>query len=199
MALSKQTLIKERNEKLKQYFTNHVQLKREETTDIVGKVIPEVHKILEEIHRLDNRFRKNPVYTGSTYQGLKVRRADEYDFSIVLEGIGDVEWDLGDERPRYYSFVDPSKNEKYNLDEDWEIVKSSKALPKPATGYRFIRLGENSQYSDLMCDGDLIPHLVKSHFKKIFLQAVENLQLESEWTWKYNMAGSIYTGEIQWE
>ena len=183
MALSKQKLIKERNEKLKQYFSNHVQLKREETTDIVGKVIPEVHKILEKIHQLDNRFRKNPFCAGSTYQGLKVRRADEYDFSVVLEGIGDVEWDLGDERPRYYSFVNPSKNETYNLDEDLEIVKrleSSEALSKPDTGYRFIRLGENSQYKDLMCDGDLIPHLVKSHFKKIFLQAVENLQLESE-------------------
>ena len=77
------------NTALEKYFRENVQMKRETTKWAVAQVGPIVDQLAEIMHSLDDRIpRKLEGFArvGSHYQGLKVKQADEFDFSVPIQG-----------------------------------------------------------------------------------------------------------------
>ena len=72
------------NAVLNKYYTENVQMSREDTKKSVSIVMPIVNDILEKIHAKDKRFSAQPSCSGSYYQGLKVDRADEFDINMPI-------------------------------------------------------------------------------------------------------------------
>ncbi|CAG2257889.1 unnamed protein product [Mytilus edulis] len=93
----------------------------EDTKQNVNFVIPLVNKILQYVHERDRRFKQQQLNVGSYYCHLKVTRADEFDYSVVLDIGSSLDWGIG--TPSYY---------RYNGNND--VVRSSIPLPSAPTG-----------------------------------------------------------------
>lgn len=67
-----------------------------------------VKKILNHVHNKDRRFKRKPLRVGSYYTHLKVSKADEFDFSVVLD-VPTLDW-CKDHSSYFYEI-----NEQYKL------------------------------------------------------------------------------------
>jgi DNA topoisomerase VI subunit A len=73
------------NSMLNRFYEDNVKMTREETKRNVDIVMPLVNDILTYVHQRDERFKIQPLHVGSYYSHLKVSRADEFDYSVVLD------------------------------------------------------------------------------------------------------------------
>lgn len=73
-----------------------------ETTRNIKKVMRIVKDILTYVHNKDRRFKRKPLRVGSYYTHLKVSKADEFDFSVVLD-IPPLDW-CNDDSSYIYKF-----------------------------------------------------------------------------------------------
>jgi hypothetical protein len=162
---------------LNRFYDDKVKMSRRVTKRNVGIVMPLVNDILTYVHQRDERFKMQPLNVGSYYSHLKVSRADEFDYSVVLDTPSYV-WGSAVYTPAYYKF-DENKQ---------QVVKSSVSLPSPPVGKCFIpengiiekwdqkRLNEGQ--SCLTVDDHLIPFKVKRRFKQLVSEAVNQLGIQ---------------------
>lgn len=168
------------NSELNYYFANEVQLKRDEINRAKATVFPIVEKIIKHVHMNDARFGGKPSGVGSAFQGLKTKQPDEYDFNILLEGLGSFFWVPS--RPRYYNF--DRDIDVFNMDTmpDLKLQTTSVPIPEAPKGYTFVGISgketcmpvwKNS--NDLDFSKDVIPFLVKKRLKELIQDALRSL------------------------
>ncbi|CAC5397076.1 unnamed protein product [Mytilus coruscus] len=80
------------NTMLNRFYEDNVKMTRNETSQNVEFVKPLVHGILQYVHERDKRFQIQPLNVGSYYSNLKVSRADEFDYSVVLDAGSSFSW-----------------------------------------------------------------------------------------------------------
>jgi hypothetical protein len=146
----------------------------EETKRNVDIVMPLVNDILTYVHQRDERFKIQPLRVGSYYSHLKVSRADEFDYSVVL-ATPSLVWTSG--TPAYYGF-DENKQ---------QVVRTSVSLPSPPVGKCLVQVGGiiekwdqqrlNEGQSCLTVGDHLIPIKVKRRFKQLVGEAVNRPQI----------------------
>jgi len=172
------------NDKLNKYFNEHVTLSRTEATGIVDDVMTDVGNVIKRINELDPLYGSKAQQVGSFYQGLKVKRADEFDLSIPLENIGQLCWAYS--KPRYSGFNLPTLEDMTpTMRQDLEIIRKLRPLPEPTRGYLSVSMSNDSipghiyhnQTNVLMFDEYLIPFLVKRRLKDLVHKALKDLQL----------------------
>ncbi|CAG2205567.1 unnamed protein product [Mytilus edulis] len=115
------------NAMLNRFYEDNVKMTRDETSQNVNFVTPLVNDILQYVHERDKRFQIQPLNVGSYYSHLKVSRADEFDYSVVLDAGSSFRWSTG--TPAYYGF-----------NESNEVVKSSIPLPSAPVGKCFTQI-----------------------------------------------------------
>ena len=92
------------NHLMYKYLNDNVKLSREKTTVVVTLVTEKIQTIVKYIHKQDKRFQSEVQCTGSYYQGLKVKTADEFDFNVFVAGFDNLtNWGSGG-HPRHYKF-----------------------------------------------------------------------------------------------
>ena len=162
---------------LNHFYDDNVKMSRRETKRNVGIVMPLVNGILNYVHQRDKRCKIQPLNVGSYYSHLKVSRADEFDYSVVLDTPSLV-WGSAVYTPAYYEF-DENKQ---------QVVKSSVPLPSPPVGKCFMSVNGiiekwdqkrlNEGQSCLTVDDYLIPFKVKRRFKQLVSEAVNQLGIQ---------------------
>ena len=113
---------------LNRFYEDNVKMTREETKRNVDIVMALVDNILTYVHERDERFKIRPLHVSSYYSHLKVTRADEFDYSVVLD-IPSIVWGSGS-TPAYYGY-----------DENKQVVSKSVPLPPPPVGKYFTQVG----------------------------------------------------------
>ena len=161
------------NSILNRFYEDNVKMSREETKRNVNIVMALVDNILTYVHQRDERFKIRPLRVGSYYSHLKVTRADEFDYSVVLDTPSLV-WGSG--TPAYYGF-----------DENKQVVSKTVPLPSPPVGKYFTEMRKiiaqwdqqrlNEGQSCLTVGNDLIPIKVKRRFKQLVSEAVNRPQI----------------------
>lgn len=161
------------NDRLNKFFADEVQLSRDVSRLVVAKVIPEVGEILSKVNSCDPRFKKNPDTVGSYYQGLKVEKADEFDFSVPFDIGTKLQW--SENKPLMFGFNDPSQNDEATMNESLCVVPSSSPLPHPGPGYVSVQL-TNAMHNlrEFQFSSFLIPFLVKRKFRQLLFQILNN-------------------------
>lgn len=159
---------------LNRFYEDKVKMSREETKQNVDIVMPLVDDILTYVHQRDERFKIKPLHVGSYYSHLKVSRADEFDYSVVLD-VPSLVWCSG--TPAYYGF-DENKQ---------QVVSKSVSLPSPPVGKCFTQVGGviekwdqqrlNEGQSCLTVGNHIIPIKVKRLFKQLVGEAVNRPQI----------------------
>ncbi|XP_071177922.1 protein mab-21-like 3 [Mytilus edulis] len=144
-------------------------MSRNETRQNVNVVMPLVNDILRYVHEKDKRFQVQPLNVGSYYSHLKVSRADEFDYSVVLDVGSSLDWGIG--TPSYYGYNGSN-----------ELVLSWIPLPSPPPGKCLIEVGGLTQRWNneglnegpacLTIDDHIIPIRVKRRFKVLVSEAV---------------------------
>ena len=158
---------------LNRFYEDDVKMSREETKRNVDIVMPLVDDILTYVHQRDKRFKIQPLHVGIYYSHLKVSRADEFDYSVVL-ATPSLVW--CSRTPAYYGF-----------DENKQVVRTSVPLPSPPVGNCFTEMREiiaqwdqqrlNEGQSCLTVGNDLIHIKVKRRFKQLVGEAVNRPQI----------------------
>ncbi|XP_076106668.1 protein mab-21-like 3 [Mytilus galloprovincialis] len=153
---------------LNRFYEDNVKMTRDETKQNVEFVKPLVQDILQYVHERDKRFQIQPLNVGSYYSHLKVSRADEFDYSVVLD-IGSLAWTT--RKPAYYGY-----------NENKEVVRTSIPLPAAPVGKCLTQIPGSIQRWDnarlnegpacLTIDDDIIPIKVKRRFKALLSEAV---------------------------
>ncbi|CAG2185164.1 unnamed protein product [Mytilus edulis] len=145
-------------------------IKRDETKEILDFVKPIIDYIVQYVHERDKRFKLRQLNVGSYYSRLKVSRADEFDYSVVLDLGPHLAWTTG--TPAYYKF-----------DGNTEVVRTSSPLPSAPVGkcvnsfsgiipeWNKKRLNEGS--ACLTIGDHIIPLKVKKRFKALVSEAVK--------------------------
>ena len=167
------------------YFREQVQMKREMTKKAIAKVGPILDQLTAEMNRLDKRIPRKlegDARVGSYYAGLKIKRADEFDFSVPIQADwGKMVW-TGEE-DRYFQLT-PNVDQKFEtLPDQVRVVQSNTPLPQPETGYMSVQ--HHTVASDwakrdklqLTFNGYIIPFMVKLRFKAVLKKAIDNLGL----------------------
>ncbi|VDI50356.1 Hypothetical predicted protein [Mytilus galloprovincialis] len=162
------------NSVLNRFYEDNVKMTRDETSQNVNFVTPLVNDILQYVHERDKRFQIQPLNVGSYYSHLKVSRADEFDYSVVLDAGSSFSWSTG--TPAYYGFNGNN-----------EVVRTSIPLPSAPVGKCFTDISGtipkwNSERSNegpacLTIDNDIIPIKVKRRFKALVSEAVNRPQI----------------------
>lgn len=140
-------------------------MRREETKRDTAKVLPLVEEILKYVHERDERFLTQTMNVGSYHTHLKVKRADEFDFNVVVD-VGKLSWGPG--RTRYYGLN--NTNDK--------VERKGIALPNPPTGKYFTEVGtlaskwDSQGMASMTFENDIIPIKVKRRFKALVGEAV---------------------------
>jgi len=78
------------NEELQRFFDAEVAPDKKETKRIIEILKPEIEKLFEFIKKHDARLCQQVAHVGSFYQGLKVRRSDEFDYTLCIDIPRDV-------------------------------------------------------------------------------------------------------------
>lgn len=161
------------NDRLNSFFADEVQLSRDESRCVVAKVLPEVKEVLSKVNGCEPRFKKNPDTVGSYYQGLKVEKADEFDFSVPFDIGTKLQW--SNNKPMYFGFNDPSQNDETTMNESLSIIPSSSPLQRPGPGYISVQL-TNSMHNlqEFRFSDFLIPFFVKLKFRQLLFQVLNN-------------------------
>ncbi|CAG2185162.1 unnamed protein product [Mytilus edulis] len=140
------------NTLLNRFYDDHVKMIRDETRQNIKIVMPIVEDVLQLPHT-----------------HLKVSRADEFDFSVVLD-IPKLVW------------CSDNSSHSYGFDEKNEIVRKRLTLPDAPIGKCFISItstiskwnkeGINDGSACVTIDDDIIPIKVKRRFKSLVGEAV---------------------------
>ena len=77
---------------LQRFFEAEVVPEKEETRRIISVLKPDLDNLFELIEKFDPRLYQKVAHVGSYYQGLKVRRADEFDYSLCIDI--DTDWEV---------------------------------------------------------------------------------------------------------
>ena len=167
------------NDTLNQYYSAEVEIKRKNTSRAVQKVMPMVERITSYINKQDPRFAKDIFKVGSQFQGLKVKRADEFDFSIPVLGLPSMVW--GPREKRYYNFSERVQDDLDTFPDSLRVVRTNVPLPAPSTGLMSVRTNEikapiwQTSKGDMVMFDDIIPFNVKRYFKQLLQEAIRNL------------------------
>jgi len=73
------------NAELWRYFKDEVVPEKAETQRVISVLNPDLDKLFWYIERYDARLCKRVLNVGSYYQGLKVRRSDEFDYTLCID------------------------------------------------------------------------------------------------------------------
>lgn len=103
------------------FYKKNVKLTKDETKEILDFVKPIIDCIVQYVHEKDKRFKLHQLNVGSYYFRLKVSRADEFDYSIVLDS--EPYWSWTTWTPAYYKF-----------DGNKEVVRTLSPLPPAPVG-----------------------------------------------------------------
>ena len=181
------------NTHLNHYFENEVKLSRDENSKARELVFAKVDKLLQYINKEDQRFGKTPMKIGSSFQGLKIKAPDEFDFNIVLVDL--PEFTTVPYKQRYYGF-------RENIDEDAlkstpkdiDIVTKSVPLPAPPKGSTFVSYSNHQNATtiwryatDLIFKDDIIPYLVRKQLKDLLQKAIRDLELRGRLNILYDL------------
>ena len=172
------------NAHLNRYYAEEVQIKREMTQRAVATVLPIVDRLISEMHKEDDRFPaklSGNARVGSQFQGLKVKRADEFDFSVPIQGLPPMSW--VQPVPRYYRYEQDVESKFETLPENVRLVDYSVPLPTPTTGFMAVTnvtsgpIAAKDGRSDirLIYNGDVIPFQTKQLFKKALQAAIRKV------------------------
>ncbi|OWF38395.1 Protein mab-21-like 3 [Mizuhopecten yessoensis] len=158
------------NNTLNRYCDKKVLMKGDETKRSVAKVLPLVDEILRYVNSRDRRFLIQPLKVGSYNTHLKVKKADEFDYNVIVD-VGKLVWAPG--KTRYYGF---------NNTGDKVVEKKGYALPDPPVGQSFTKIGYlkkqweadglNDGVASMTFDDDIVPIKVKRWFKSLVGEAV---------------------------
>ncbi|XP_064608085.1 protein mab-21-like 3 [Liolophura sinensis] len=169
------------NRLLNVYFEKAVKIRSDENDQVIQVVHETVDNILKAVNKADPRFaRPNEAkYVGSYYQGLKVKRPDEFDITVPMTQIPNPVWTS--HRRRYYGFNRTVPESQTTVPNDLTVVRKDFPLPLPPPGQMFLSLRNDHrtsrQHKDLMFDDDLIPFLVRRMFKRLVTDAIKDLGL----------------------
>lgn len=172
------------NSVINNYYHEKVEMCRREVKKTIEIVNPIVEKLITAIHERDPRFQRCTINTGSYYQGLKVSRADEFDFSVPLYVPERFVW--SSYTPRYYGFNRQVDDPSRTLPDDVRVIRSGTPLPRPPTGSNFVIYSNprnppwNTNKKDMCMDDDIIPFLVKKRFKDLLVDAIRDLDLRDK-------------------
>ena len=72
------------NAQLRRFFEAEVVPEKEETRRIISVLKPDLDMLFQLIDKYDPRLYQKVAHVGSYYQGLKVVRADEFDFTLCM-------------------------------------------------------------------------------------------------------------------
>ncbi|OWF38399.1 Protein mab-21-like 3 [Mizuhopecten yessoensis] len=168
------------NKILNQYYEENVKMLRNETEKNTKEVLPLVDDILRYVHQRDKRFMIQTVKVGSYHTHLKVKRAGEFDFSVVVD-VGKLSW-IANNNSRFYGFDNVNR----------KVESSILPLPSPPAGQCFTQIGslkakwESEGLEDggasLTFNNDIVPIKVKRRFKALVSEAVNQPKLRSRVT-----------------
>lgn len=166
------------NEQLNRFFADEVQLTRDTSKCVVAKVLPKIHEILQAVHEKDVHYKQNATSVGSYYQGLKVEKADEFDFSIPFHIGTKLTW-VPAGKQQHFGFNDPSQNDEATTRQDLRVVPASTALQNPGPGYISVTLTDSVHRSsqnlqEFMFQEYVIPFLVKMKFRALLFSVLNN-------------------------
>jgi len=100
-----------------------------------------VTSILVEVEKRDKRFRSTLIQSGSVYEGVKVRRPDEFDFMIRIDSLTN--------KPFFHPCDKGEGYTKLILDEhEWEEFKDDEGFFNPNLLSRFFKKLVNASLSD---------------------------------------------------
>jgi len=190
---------------LNKYFIDEVQLSKNEKKAAYKIAMPIIEQLAKYVNRADPRFGADAVKVGSSFQGLKVSEPNEYDVNIPLQAIEKYGW--GNYTPsdtRYYSINKPQRHtapvngpplpKYYDLQpkiggsfikaDEITIYQTSQGQPVPEGLLNFApMLSKDPMWlnsDDLTFEGDIIPILLKKHFKRLLKQGISELGLEEK-------------------
>ncbi|CAG2185163.1 unnamed protein product [Mytilus edulis] len=162
---------------LNRFYGDHVQMNKVETARNIKQVMRIVRKILDHVHKKDRRFKRKPLRVGSYYTHLKVSKADEFDFSVVLD-VPPLDW-CNDDSSYIYEFNKKDQLvKKVSTAADLPIEKGLISLPDNII-QQWNRDGINDDEACLTFDDDIIPIMVKKRFKALVSEAVNELDIEN--------------------
>ena len=176
---------------LNHYYTNKVQMSREETKKAVARAVPIIQDLLRYINQVDSRFSAQMTAVGSAWTNLKVDRPNEFDVNVPIS-MPRLPWTSGGRSVTKYYEVDPSDRTK--------VRTCSTPLPAPSRGYirksfdsgggeitepsLYTPLNEREtaeltrwENSEMTFQKDLVPVLVRTRFKNLLKDAVRSLSL----------------------
>ncbi|XP_033735598.1 protein mab-21-like 3 [Pecten maximus] len=164
---------------LNHFYENDVKMRRDETKRVTKEVLPLVDELLRYVNQRDSRFLIKTEKVGSYHTHLKVKRPDEFDFSVVVD-VGKLYW--SNSYPRNYGFDEFKKN----------IESKAIALPNPPTGQCFTKIGSlvarwdseglNDGGASMTFNNDIVPIKVKRRFKALVAEAVNQPKMRNRVT-----------------
>ena len=152
-------------------------------------VRPTIDELTLEMNRLDDRVPRKlegHAQVGSYYTGLKTKEADEFDFSVPIQG--DFSQTEVSREKRMFKFERNDIEEKFDLflPDNVQIISSTRPLSEPGQGFMAIRDARlatewvRREGQPLMYSEFIIPYFVKLWFKKLLKQAIDNLELRNK-------------------
>ena len=161
------------------YYNSKIILRRENTKRVVEKVMPIIEKIINEANSKDPRFSAQPKRIGSYYQGLKIKRADEFDLNIPLVGMENYSWSAS--TPAKYGFNRVIDDQLETYPQDIKVVSKAVPLPDPPPGYSRIGSSTASLWKrpdlETLDFHHLIPFLVRRHYRNLVHSAIRKFGL----------------------
>ncbi|XP_063447833.1 protein mab-21-like 3 [Mytilus trossulus] len=161
------------NTMLDTFYKNNIKLTKDETKDILDFVKPKIDYIVQYIHERDKRFKLRPLNVGSYYSRLKVSRADEFDYSVVLDSGPYLVW----------TTQTPAFSACDTILGNTEVVRTSSSLPSAPVGKCVTKLSRSipqwnkkrmNEGSDCLTIGDhIIPMKVKKRFQALVIEAIK--------------------------
>ena len=181
------------NTELQRYFEAKVVPQQEETRRIISVLKPDLEKLFQCINKRDPRLYQQVSHVGSYYQGLKVRRSDEFDYTLFIDI--KQQWCVVHEFDGvYYGFkgcdselehkahtisLDRGDGVPTNLhktmNEKMQIEQKGRPLVHPGEGYYTASLSEENLkvFHDMSFDGDLVPWFVKMKLKQVLTETLK--------------------------
>lgn len=166
------------NTMLNKFYEKNVKMIKDETKQIIDFVNPVVENILEYVHKKDKRFQIQPLNVGSYYSHTKVSRADEFDYSVVLDVGSTFVWGPG--KPIYYGMDRNNKEVVQTTTPLAEAPVGKCTLSSKQTIQKWDKEGLNKGSACLTIDHHIIPQKVKRRFKELVSEAVNRPEMQDK-------------------
>jgi len=180
------------NSDLQNYFEDEVVPKKEETRRIISVLKADLEVLFSWIKYREPRLYQQVAHVGSYYQGLKVRRSDEFDYSLFIDISGP--WSVCPEFGVYYGFKGCNSDLEHKahtipqdrgdgvdtnlhitMNKKLELEEKNRPLVSPGIGYFTVKLSprDEDDFSDMSYCGDLVPRYVKMKLKEVLMELLE--------------------------